>query len=235
MADTITVFEQSGERKEIPINARPGPCPRCEARAGCEVFGAIITGTKWEIRRDAIAVCRCSGPNCRSIYTAFYTLVVENSRETARLLQNRPFEYKSHPEFSDAIREISPIFCETYSQACLAEENELAEICGAGFRRALEFLCKDFAIFRLACKDSESVKRIKKSLLSQCINAHLPEAIKEAATRAAWLGNDETHYYRTWSGRDVRDLKALIQLTVKSIDFTLELEHYKALMPRPKP
>jgi hypothetical protein len=59
----------------------------------------------------------------------------------------------------------------------------------------------------------------------------LPSPIQDAAKRAAWLGNDEVHYYRTWSDQDISDLKALIQLTVKSIDFTLELDRYISKMP----
>lgn len=38
--------------------------------------------------------------------------------------------------------------------------------------------------------------------------------IKEVAKRAAWLGNDETHYMRKWGAQDLQDLKKLIDLTV---------------------
>ncbi|HEX3036479.1 MAG TPA: hypothetical protein VHT73_15385, partial [Thermodesulfobacteriota bacterium] len=42
--------------------------------------------------------------------------------------------------------------------------------------------------------------------------------IQEVAKRAAWLGNDETHYLRIWTDKDVHDLKLLIQLTVRWIE-----------------
>jgi hypothetical protein len=38
------------------------------------------------------------------------------------------------------------------------------------------------------------------------------------ASRAAWLGNDETHYLRTWEDKDLTDLKKLIELTVQWIE-----------------
>jgi hypothetical protein len=52
-----------------------------------------------------------------------------------------------------------------------------------------------------------------------CINDHITnENIKIAAKRASWLGNDETHYERIWVGKDLQDLKKLIDLTVHWIE-----------------
>jgi hypothetical protein len=42
--------------------------------------------------------------------------------------------------------------------------------------------------------------------------------IKDCARRAAWLGNDETHYYRIWEDKDLKDLKLLLQLTLHWIE-----------------
>ena len=39
-------------------------------------------------------------------------------------------------------------------------------------------------------------------------------SIRGVAKRAAWLGNDETHYVRKWEQKDLNDLKRLIALTV---------------------
>ncbi len=235
MIEELEVLDSTGERRKISVNQLPVTCPRCNSYLSANVLGAIVTGTKSDARRDAIAVCQCTSGPCGSIFTAFYTIVTEGGVEEGRLLRNRPLEYSAPSEFSEAIRNLSPVFCLTYVQASYAEENGLSEICGAGFRRSLEFLCKDFAISRLKTDDAEVRKnKIIRSSLSQCIDEYLPDAIKDAAHRAAWLGNDETHYYRAWSERDIRDLKALIQLTAKSIDFTLEMEHYIALMPAPK-
>jgi hypothetical protein len=38
------------------------------------------------------------------------------------------------------------------------------------------------------------------------------------AKRAAWLGNDETHYVRKWEDHDLPDLKKVIELTVLGIE-----------------
>jgi hypothetical protein len=54
--------------------------------------------------------------------------------------------------------------------------------------------------------------------------------VKECAKRAAWLGNDETHYTRKWETKDVSDLKLLVKLTVNWIDNVLLTEKYIAEM-----
>jgi len=60
---------------------------------------------------------------------------------------------------------------------------------------------------------------IEKMLLGPCIATYIKsEQIKAIAKRAAWLGNDETHYVRKWADKDVNDLKKLISLTLHWIE-----------------
>lgn len=66
---------------------------------------------------------------------------------------------------------------------------------------------------------SEKEKEIKKTFLGKCIDVYVSnENIKQIAKRATWLGNDETHYEKIWKDKDLKDLKTLIQLTVKWIE-----------------
>lgn len=51
--------------------------------------------------------------------------------------------------------------------------------------------------------------------------------MKEIAKRAAWLGNDETHYVRKWETKDVKDLKNLIEISIHWIDMELLTEQYQ--------
>ena len=62
-------------------------------------------------------------------------------------------------------------------------------------------------------------KMIENSQLGHCIEKYIKdERIKAAAKRAAWLGNDETHYVRKWEEQDLSDLKKLISLTLHFIE-----------------
>jgi hypothetical protein len=123
----------------------------------------------------------------------------------------------------------SPLFQEIYNQALQAESLKLNHIAGMGYRKALEFLIKDYLInFK-----EEDAEVIKGKLLGRCIKNHIEnENIRELAERAAWLGNDETHYYRTWIGKDINDLKQLIDLVIHWI--SMEILTKKMIEGMPK-
>ena len=111
----------------------------------------------------------------------------------------------------DTINKISPDFASVYREAEEAELRNLKLVCGPGYRKALEFLIKDYVI-KL---NRDRAEEIKKLILGKCISEFVKnEKVKEVAARAVWLGNDETHYLRKWEDKDLQDLKNLISLTV---------------------
>lgn len=118
---------------------------------------------------------------------------------------------------SKIIAAISEDYCAIYDEAQEAERNGLGLIAGPGYRKALEFLIKDY-LFTIHTDASEKEK-IQKMLLGNCIATYVRnERIAQTAARAAWLGNDETHYVRKWENKDLEDLKRLIGLTVRWIE-----------------
>ena len=115
-----------------------------------------------------------------------------------------------------------------YNQAFAAEQQNLTEICGVGYRKALEFLIKDFAIKNTPDKKEE----IEKKLLGKCIADYIDDnRIKSVAKRAVWLGNDETHYVRKWEGKNLSDMKKLIDLTQHWIEMVALTESFEDEMP----
>ncbi|MCL6446104.1 MAG: hypothetical protein K6T83_22115, partial [Alicyclobacillus sp.] len=132
-------------------------------------------------------------------------------------------------KFSEHITELSPSFVEIYNQASEAEHHGLDQVAGPGYRKCLEFLIKDYVIKRT---EKDSVKR--EQLMSVIMNHIHHDRIKEIAKRAAWLGNDETHYERRWEDRDIQDLKKLINLVVHYIEMELEADQYEEAMPSGK-
>lgn len=110
----------------------------------------------------------------------------------------------------EGIAELSPQFAKIANQAAKAEADGLEEIAGIGYRKALEFLIKDYCIKVNPAK----APVIKKLSLAQCIEDFVKDSnIKTCAKRAVWIGNDEAHYERVWTDHDVKDLKMLIRLT----------------------
>lgn len=135
------------------------------------------------------------------------------------------FEKKT---FSSEIIQISPSFDKIYNESKQAEEIELDQIAGVGYRKALEFLIKDYLIL-LFPNEKESI--IKKRL-GNCIREDIKDDnIKKCANRAAWLGNDEAHYFRKWETKDIDHLKNCINLVVGWITLGIQTEKLVDDMP----
>jgi hypothetical protein len=132
--------------------------------------------------------------------------------------------------FKPSITELSPDFCFIYNEAYAAEQMELNQISGVGYRKSLEFLVKDYLI----SLNSDKAENIKNNTLGNCINDIEDTRIKEIAKRATWLGNDETHYIRKWESKDVSHLKILIDLCINWIDTDIETKKILEDMPDPK-
>ena len=64
----------------------------------------------------------------------------------------------------------------------------------------------------------------------QCIDDIRNEGFIFVSQRAAWIGNDETHYVRKWEEKDIEDLKILIDHVVKFIKRELYMDITKVEM-----
>ena len=114
-------------------------------------------------------------------------------------------------KFDDRISALSPQFVKIYNQAKAAEEDGLDEICGIGYRKALEFLVKDF-LCRQYPDDTEDIKTM---MLGKAISTKISDPdVKIVASRCAWLGNDQTHYVQKFGEYDLRMLKDLLDAVV---------------------
>lgn len=113
--------------------------------------------------------------------------------------------------FDNCINELSPDFVNIYNQAFAAEHYKLDQISGIGYRKALEFLIKDFLIKH----ESKDENKVKSTSLGCCIDTMIDnKQLKTVASRATWLGNDQTHYEQKYTDKDINDLKRLIDLSV---------------------
>jgi hypothetical protein len=69
-----------------------------------------------------------------------------------------------------------------YTQAHAAEALELTEICGVGYRKALEFLIKDYLI----TKKPEKSDDIRKMLLGGCIDSYVDDPLPCTFVSTSW-------------------------------------------------
>lgn len=130
----------------------------------------------------------------------------------------------------DVVDTISPCFGSIYNEAYAARQLGYTQICGGGYRKAIEILIKDYATYLHSDKEEE----IAKMELGNCIKQYIDNpSIQIYANRASWLGNDELHYRRYWDNKDIFDLEALIEASILAIRIEEEGKKLELEMPKP--
>lgn len=197
----------------------PSECPVCHTTLDPTILHKIVTTSEdgKSATLSLLLFCR----RCRSSFLSTYSVIKDEAtlREQryydTNLTQSVPFTPVPQA-FSDNISRVSPRFVDIYNQAYQAEQLHLNDISGMGYRKALEFLVKDYLIF----KSPDSKDEIERIGLSPCIDKlhTINPSLKDIAKRAAWLGNDETHYIRLHMNYSTDDLKRFINAMVTLID-----------------
>jgi hypothetical protein len=145
-----------GERfSSVEINQRrfnhdrdPEQCPLCH-------YAVEAEHRYWQVlehREDTILeiVLRCPRTACRRLFIARYQATVAEPATSHPYGLFVLFEVVPQlprpPDVPEEIRIISPLFVEIVSEATAAEAFGLKQVAGVGYRKALEFLIKDYCI-----------------------------------------------------------------------------------------
>ncbi|MEI7482772.1 MAG: hypothetical protein WCK75_10545 [Elusimicrobiota bacterium] len=226
------------EKTDINIDRLPDYCPSCHHKIEPKIFAKLLSGDG--AKSDLLQiVCRCPNQSCGISFFGIYAGVPQSGsghQPTSwyffkRSLPGSPLP----PVIPEMVGKLSQKFSEIMRQAAEAEFYSLNQVAGPGYRKALEFLIKDFVISR-ADKLGTNKEMVSKMQLGQCINDFIIDPmVKKTAQRAAWLGNDETHYLRLWGEKDISDLKTLIKLACNGIDNQILAEEYEKSMGKKAP
>lgn len=219
MSRNITYGETLHTRGNLSVNAYPSFCGICHKIVDPIYIGCNLKDKSPAIPNEIQAAFQCTNTACKSIIIGYYER--ENIRDIYVLKDYAPVK-PTEKEFNREISRVSPNFVQIYNQSYYAEQNKLKLISGIGYRKALEFLVKDYLIFLNPKKEQEVLKKP----LGQCIDMIENDNIKEISRRAAWIGNDEAHYVRIWEDKDVEDLKRLIEVTVYYISMDVATKKY---------
>lgn len=205
----FTSITENGGSQKIGVDKIPDECPLCHKKVTPD-HGQSFSKTNQFDDESLQVIFRCPNDACKNVFIAYY----QKNGINGYYKCTRPGK-PQRKDFSETVTTSFVNFVAIYNQAFAAEQAELDIICGAGYRKALEFLIKDYLIAKIPA-DSET---IKKEFLGTLIEKRVEHAqLKAVAKRAAWLGNDETHYERRWEGKDVADLKNTIELAIRWIE-----------------
>ena len=197
----------------------PLECPECHQKTTPNYHTHRIAANS----KLLYASLFCPNPKCEKTYIAEYNNNGSNFT-FKQIVKGQP----KKAFYSEEIAGLSPMFIKIYNEAFTAEQLNLLEISGVGYRKALEFLIKDFLIF----KKPEQDENIKKMFLGKCIKDLVDDPrVKSTAKRAVWLGNDQTHYVKKWEDKDLTDLKKLIRLTVNWVESEMLTSELEESMP----
>lgn len=174
-----------------------------------------------------------SCPSCRKTFVTHYAFN-EKFKEThgtysyysLKLIDSFP-KRPNVQSFDKCINGLSTSFVEIYNQALASETYQLNQLSGIGYRKALEFLIKDYCIHR----NPDSEDKIKSKPLGQVINDYVDsDKLKKLSKASVWIGNDETHYIRKFEDKDINDLKRFISATVAYITYELTSDEAEQLV-----
>jgi hypothetical protein len=233
-------INHDGTQTNSTFDHLPDECPHCHHGIQPKQIGAAqIAATSLYLP------LRCPRDSCSRSFFAIYEFAATGVHMLKRLQPVTP----KPVDRSENIAAASAEFYKIYDQAHSAEQYGLSEVAGPGYRKALEFLIKDYASreFREALEAAKvssdataaataqsEIDKVRGMALANVIANRVPDDdIKEMANRAAWIGNDETHYTRLWEGHDLVDLKQLLSLVLGFVDRKESARRYVAQMPKP--
>lgn len=218
------------EYPSTPIKIpHPDTCPCCnkimsdDLRPVMAINNINIGEEKYE-KCKVVSVYRCA--SCNSLFAIWSEhkaieqdeTTLEDLSYTCKILAIFPFEKVT--VFTQNITNLSAEFVSVFNQTEIAEAQNLNDICGMGYRKALEFLVDAY---------------IRKNRPAETIDANLPlskkirdyidnEQIKTLAQKSAWLGNDATHIINKHPDRNIQDIKKFIKAmtTIIEAEFACE-------------
>ena len=196
----------------------PDVCPRCNLGIDAKIVSSYFFDNS---NHSGIVTLTLFCPRCKTFF--YCDCVVHGLDWPEPELWGTMISptSKKLTDFSAEINGLSPEFVSIYHQAESAENAGLDKVCGMAYRKALEFLVKDYAI-HLHPDDADTIKAIP---LSNCISDHIDNPkIQTLSKASAWIGNDETHYVRKHETYSVAELKSFIHAIVTFIDANLAVE-----------
>ena len=212
------------DSKEILIE-EPKLCTHCN-KTGQQFFIEMGCISGNDSKFDGIALYAC--PFCKETTVAFLLLIDAWAKhsDTNEIIQLEIFtvieqlpKNSFDMDIPDTIQRIYKNFTEIFFQAKLAEEHNLHQLAGMGYRKSIEFLVTDFLMDYPS--DETVIKEWlnnPRTTLKNKIDKLPTERLRKTANAIAFIGNDETHYTVRNPDYNIHDMKKFIALLIKELE-----------------
>ena len=201
-------------------------CPHC-GQPGSQIVFSSMTYDSFNNLENAVAFfVQCPRRNCKKFHIQAFPFRKNSfgSSTIAEIGKKIPYTYKvKHVNNLPEIVNITfPAFKTIYEQSLEAEAQGLDQIAGIGYRKAIEFLIKEYVIH----KQPENEDNVKSKFLGKVIDENLSEfpKIQALAKAAVWIGNDETHFVRVHEDKNIQDMKGFLTATALFISAELKAD-----------
>ena len=167
----MPVFQHANEA--LQYDRSPNFCPLCNHAIEPRLLTGSLVGERRAQKETLQLVYQCVRRDCSSIFIGYYKkdMNLFPIRESFLFFGSAPSN-PSPPFTPPEVAQISPQFVTIRGQAAAAESHALSEIAGVGYRRALEFLVKDFCINQKPAEE----EGIKGAALGSVIERHVDDA-----------------------------------------------------------
>ncbi len=210
-----------GQSAEVDI---PDECTTCGRLIVFPFNGGALNLITGELE----TLHNCTNTTCNAHMICYHSRINSGDGWTFKKSEPPPLSEMKLPDF---VREISSTFFSIFREAVEAKDRGLSQIAGPGYRKAFEFLIKDYAKSKA---EPSQYSVIENTAAGQVVTDYITDTrVQAVARRALWIGNDETHYLRKWEARDINDLVTLIKLTIEWIDIERQSAAYLDEMPDP--
>jgi len=181
---------------------KPMICPHC----GIGTDGIFKQHATLELTRALAVVVTYKCTDCEHIFLCVYLRNNENPQDSnAVCLYPQAILEQVNPE----LREISETFVDMYDAAQRAENVGDTRLAAIGYRTALEYLIKDYAIKELKENETE----VGKKKLIHCIKDYLDdEGLIKSSDVVRILGNDFTHFIQDYPELDFSVFKCYLDI-----------------------
>ena len=208
-------------------------CPCCHSRMTMQCLHFTWAKEKWnwesynylsneyhynQIVENRQYLYKCWNKDCNSLIITTCR-GSEDNQISIFPMKDMPFDFSSFPN----LKVLSPDFVNIFNSAHIIDNKWYKEIAWPWYRKAMEFLIKDYIISTLS-DDSEKDK-VSKMHIMDCLEKYIDnEELKSLSEKTFWLGNDQVHYYQKWEDKDINYLKEMIITAMNYIEMKLRID-----------